>query len=125
MYAAQDNKVAAGGKVAFGHNSDHQLPAAQRIQDALGLRCRTSLYRKPPGFGSAGDQRMIGALLAALAVVLVGPLRHFDRVNDVICQGGNDDGHGGGAAAIPSNIICTIRFIGVPFIQLVEVDGIC
>ena len=74
----------AGGKVSLGHNGDHQLPITQGIQDALRLRGSTPLHVQPPRLGRIGDQGVIGTALAAPAAVFVGPLRHFNRVNDVI-----------------------------------------
>ena len=122
LYAPEDDEMSAGGKMPLCHNSDYQFPITQSVQDALGLRCRTALHRQAPCFRRAGNQGVVGTALAAPAAVLIGPFRHLHRINDVVCQGGHYNGHGGGAAAVAADVVCAVGFIGPAFIQLVEVD---
>ena len=65
---------------------------------------------------------MIGSALAAPVAIIIGPLGHFDGVNDVAGQGGHHNGHGGGAAAVIADVVGAVGLVGIPFIVLVEVD---
>ena len=108
--------------MSFGHNGNDQLALCQRVHNALRFGGRTALYRQPPRFGSIGDQRMIGTALATPAAVFVGPLRHLNRVNNVVSQGGHHNGHGGGPAAVAADVVCAVGRMGPAFVQLVEID---
>ena len=124
LYSPQDDEVTAGSKVAFRHDSNHQLAAAESVQDTLRLGGCTALHWEPPRFGRVRNQGMVGTAFAAPAAVLIGPLRHLHRVNDVVCQRGYHDGHRGGAAAIAADVVCAIGLIGILLVQLVEIDHI-
>ena len=67
---------------------------------------------------------MVGAAFAAPDAVLIGPLRHLHRVNDVVCQRGHHDGHRGGTAAIAADVVCAIGLVDILLVQLVEIDHI-
>lgn len=54
---------------------------------------------QPSTFSRTWDHGVIGPALAASAAVLIGPLRHLNKVHDVVRQGGHHNGHSGGAAA--------------------------
>ena len=75
--ASQNNEVAAGCEVPFGHKSHNQFALAQCVHNPLRLGGGAALDREAPCLCGAGDQRMVGAALAAPVPVLVGPLRHL------------------------------------------------
>ncbi len=116
--------MSAGGKVPLGHDRYHQFALRERVHNALGLGRRTALHSQPPRFCRIGDQGVVGTALAAPAAIFIGPFRHFNGVYNVACQGGHHNGHGGGAAAVATDVVCAIGLVGPAFIQLVEVDDL-
>ena len=68
------------------HDRHNQLAIGKRVCDALRLSSSTALYRQLPRFGGAGYQRMVGTAAFAPVAVLIGPLRHSDRIYDFIGQ---------------------------------------
>ena len=70
----------------------------------LGLGVGAALHIQSPRLDRAGDQDVVRTALAAPAAVLIGSLRHLNRVYDVICQGGHHNGHGGGTAAVAADV---------------------
>ena len=65
------------------HNGNHQFSIAQSIQDAMRFGSGTPFYSQAPCFGRIGDQDVVGTALTALSAVLIGPLCHFDGINNV------------------------------------------
>ena len=122
LYTPQDDEVSAGGKVPLSHNSDHQLAAAQGVKDALGLRSGTAHHGQPPRLGRIGDQSVVGTAPAAPAAVLIRPLGHLHGINNIICQRGHHNGHGGGAVAIAADVVRTVGLVGPALVQLIEVN---
>ena len=97
--------MAGGSEMAFGHEGHHQLPLAERIQYALRFSGGASLHGQAPRLGGVGDEGVVRTLSLAPAAILVGPLCHFYRVNNVVRQRGHHDGHRGGAAAVTADIV--------------------
>ena len=114
--------MSSRSEVPLCHQGDNELPLTQVIHEPLRLRGGAALHRQIPGRGGAGDQGVIGAAFAAPVPVLVGPLGHPDRAHQIACEGGDRDGHGGGAAAVSADVVRAVGLVGIAVILLVELE---
>ena len=113
------------GKMAFRHDRYYQFTISQCVCDALWFRSGTAGNRKPPFLSGGRYQRMVRTTAFTPVAVVIRPLGHLHRVNHIVRQRGHHDCHSGGAAAITANIVRTICFTGIAFIQLIVVNNRC
>lgn len=54
LYTPEDDKMAGCGEMSLAHDGHHQLPLAQRVQDALGLAGLAALHTQPQALAALG-----------------------------------------------------------------------